>query len=75
MARIIDIFPAGTTSVTVAGTLPETYFRGTLDEYEEWLQAVRADDGTRPSHQADFIAGSVEPEETFEEYLERHGDE
>jgi hypothetical protein len=45
------------------------------EEYDAWVEAVWADESMSPSDRADMISGSVEPEETFEEYMERHADE
>lgn len=75
MARITDAPRAGLISLKLSGALPETHLCNNLDEYEAVLAAAMSDDSTRPSHRADLIVGSVEPEETFEEYMERHGAE
>jgi hypothetical protein len=75
MVTITDSPRSGLVSLKLSANLPaETYFCSNLDEYEAVLAAALSDDGMRPSHQADFIAGSVEPDETYEEYMERHGD-
>lgn len=50
----------------------QTYFCNDLDAYEAVLAA--AADDLRLSHRADLIAGSVEPDESYEEYLKRHED-
>jgi hypothetical protein len=73
---ITDVLPAGTVSLSssITDEAPEAYFHGTREEYEKWLETVRTEVGLRPSHQADLIAGAVEPEETFQEYMERHSD-
>lgn len=60
MAIITDAPGAGLVSLKLSGALSETYFCSNLDEYEAVLAAAIADDGTRPSHRADLIAGSVE---------------
>jgi hypothetical protein len=73
MAKITDAPRAGLISLRLSGALPETYFCSNLDEYEAVMAALLADDGMSPPDRADLVAGSVEPEETFEEYLERHG--
>ncbi|MHA7301479.1 hypothetical protein [Pseudarthrobacter sp. MDT1-22] len=66
MASNTDAPRAGLVSLKLPGALPETYLCSNLDEYEAVLAAVMTDDGTRPSHVPDLIAGSVEPDETYE---------
>ena len=78
MARsITDEIPAGTIvrSQAITDAKPDTYVYGTREEYEAGMEAVRNDETLSPSEGADILASTSEPEETFEEYMERHGDE
>lgn len=43
----------------------------TREEYYDYLDRVRKDPFLSPGEKEDIIFGSVEPEETFEEYLDR----
>lgn len=43
----------------------------TREEYYDYLERVREDRFLSPQEKEDIIFGSVEPEETFEEYLDR----
>lgn len=63
MARsITDAMPAGTVveSWAVTDTKPDVYVYG--------------NENLSPSDQADILASTPEPEETFEDYMKRHAD-
>ena len=63
MARTItDEIPAGTVaeSWAITDVKPDIHVYGS--------------ENLSPSDQADILADSPEPEETFEEYMERHAD-
>lgn len=51
---------------------PVTY--ASREEYEAAMEAVAKDESLSPSTRADILANTPEPEETYEEYLERHDD-
>lgn len=71
---IIDELPAGTVAVSsaITDTKPDTYVYATREEYEAGMEAVAKDESLSPSGRADILAGSPEPDETYEEYMERH---
>ena len=73
---ITDEIPAGTVarSQAITDAAPDTYVYGTREEYDAGMEALRDDATLGPSERADTLAGSPEPEETFEEYMERHAD-
>jgi hypothetical protein len=78
VARLItDEIPAGTVarSQAITDAKPDTYVYGTREEHEAGMEAVRNDETLSPSERADVLASTPEPEETLEEYTERHGDE
>lgn len=64
---ITDEIEPGTESVSrsITDEKPDVYVYGEPSE---------ADESIRPSKKAETIAGTPEPEETFEEYLERKSD-
>lgn len=64
---ITDEIEPGTESVSrsITDEKPDVYVYGESSE---------ADKSIRPSKKAERIAGTPEPEETFEEYLERQSD-
>lgn len=77
MARLItDEIPAGTVarSQAITDAKQDTYVYGTREEHEAGMEAVRNDEILSPSERADILASTPEPEETFDEYLERHSD-
>lgn len=71
---ITDELPAGTTSVSSAITdaAPDTYVYATREEYEAGMEAVAKDETLSGSERAGIQAGAPEPDETYEEYMERH---
>lgn len=73
---ITDELPAGTASVSSAITdaTPDTYVYATREEYEAGMEAVAKDETLSGSERAEILASTPEPEETFEEYMERHDD-
>jgi Asp-tRNA(Asn)/Glu-tRNA(Gln) amidotransferase C subunit len=78
VARLItDEIPDGTVarSQAITDAKPDTYVYGTREEYEAGMEAVRNDETLSGPERDDILASTPEPEETFEEYMERHGDE
>ena len=73
---IIDDLPAGTIAVSsaITDTKPDPYVYATREEYEAGMEAVAKDETLSPSERADILASTPEPEETYEEYMERHDD-
>lgn len=73
---IIDELPAGTVSMssTITDTTPDTYVYASREEYEAGLEEVVKDESLSGSERADILGSTPEPEETFEEYMERHDD-
>jgi hypothetical protein len=73
---ITDELPAGTTSVSSAITdaTPDAYVYGSREEYEAGMEAVAKDETLSGSERADIQVSTPEPEETYEEYMERHDD-
>ena len=73
---IIDELPAGTIAASSAITdmKPDTYVYGTREEYEAAMEAAVKDETLSGSERADILMGTPEPDETYEEYMERHGD-
>lgn len=73
---ITDERPAGTIAVSSAITdpTPDTYVYGTREEYEAGMEAVMKDETLSGSERYDILMGTPEPEETYEEYMERHND-
>jgi hypothetical protein len=73
---IIDELPAGAIAVSsaITDTKPDTYVYATREEYEAGMEAVVKDESLSGSERADILASTPEPEETFEEYMERHDD-
>ncbi|MEE2524498.1 hypothetical protein [Pseudarthrobacter sp. J47] len=47
----------------------------TREEYEAAMEAVAKDESLSGSERADILMGTPEPEETYEEFMERHDDE
>lgn len=77
MARLItDEIPAGTIarSQAITDAKPDTYVYGTREEYEPGMEAVAKDETLSGSERHDILMSTPEPEETFEEYMERHDD-
>jgi hypothetical protein len=73
---IIDDLPAGTIAVSsaITDTKPDPYVYATREEYEAGIEAVAKDETLSPSERDDILASTPEPEETYEEYMERHDD-
>lgn len=77
MARLItDEIPAGTVarSQAITDAQPDTYVYGTREEYEAGMEAVEKDQTLSGSERAEILMSNPVPEETFEEYMERHSD-
>lgn len=74
---ITDEIPAGTISISssITDSKPDVYVYGTRDEYAAGMDAVRNDETLSGSERDDILASTPEPEETFEESMERHRDE
>jgi hypothetical protein len=78
VARLItDEIPAGTVarSQAITDVEPDAYVYGTREEYEAGMEAVRNDGTLSPPDQADILVSTPEPEETFEESMDRHANE
>lgn len=73
---ITDEIPAGTISSSSAITdeVPDTYVYATREEYEAGMEAVAKDETLSGPERADILGSTPEPEETYEEYLERQDD-
>jgi Asp-tRNA(Asn)/Glu-tRNA(Gln) amidotransferase C subunit len=73
---ITDEIPAGTVvrSQAITDATPDTYVYESREEYEAGMEAVRKDETLSPPERADILDSTPEPEETFEEYMERHAD-
>lgn len=74
---ITDAIPAGTVtwSQALTDTGPEVHVYATREEYEAGMEAVAKDETLSGSERADILMGTVEPDETYEEYMDRHADE
>lgn len=75
---IADEVPAGTVSVTssITDEKPDVYVYDytNREEYDDWVERVTNSKELSPSEKADLLA-AMPPEETHEEYMERHSQE